>query len=404
MAVTELGNMPTPRNISGSRSQAEVSPVQRRTKLSLGQIFYLPQLIPALLLIIIGAVVIWSASLNIADANFPRHIVGIVLGLGTAWFVRQYDYRALANMQTALFVLDCLLMVSPRIPGLGSSAKGITGWVKIPIIGLTFQPSEVAKLVTIFLISSMGAQFNGKIEALKDYVKLCATLTVPFLLILVQPDLGTGLIVLVTGAAIIICSGAKRSWVLVTIALIVAVATLTVVTSMTPGLPHILKEYQLNRLIVFVDPSVDPGGSGYNLQQAKIAVGSGGLLGKGIGNASQSGTGFLPEAHTDFVFALLSEEFGFAGSSCVLLLFGWMIFSTIALAQRIELPFAKLVLAGVATMWSFQVLQEVGMCIGIMPITGIPLPFISFGSTSMIAQCMAVGVVQSVWRHRTKAA
>lgn len=404
MAVTELGNMPTPRNISGSRSQAEVSPVQRRTKLSLGQIFYLPQLIPALLLIIIGAVVIWSASLNIADANFPRHIIGIVLGLGTAWFVRQYDYRALANMQTALFVLDCLLMVSPRIPGLGSSAKGITGWVKIPIIGLTFQPSEVAKLVTIFLISSMGAQFNGKIEALKDYVKLCATLTVPFLLILVQPDLGTGLIVLVTGAAIIICSGAKRSWVLVTIALIVAVATLTVVTSMTPGLPHILKEYQLNRLIVFVDPSVDPGGSGYNLQQAKIAVGSGGLLGKGIGNASQSGTGFLPEAHTDFVFALLSEEFGFAGSSCVLLLFGWMIFSTIALAQRIELPFAKLVLAGVATMWSFQVLQEVGMCIGIMPITGIPLPFISFGSTSMIAQCMAVGVVQSVWRHRTKAA
>lgn len=404
MAVTELGNMPTPRNISGSRSQAEVSPVQRRTKLSLGQIFYLPQLIPALLLIIIGAVVIWSASLNIADANFPRHIIGIVLGLGTAWFVRQYDYRALANMQTALFVFDCLLMISPRIPGLGSSAKGITGWVKLPIIGLTFQPSEVAKLVTIFLISSMGAQFNGKIEALKDYVKLCATLTVPFLLILVQPDLGTGLIVLVTGAAIIICSGAKRSWVLVTIALIVAVATLTVVTSMTPGLPHILKEYQLNRLIVFVDPSVDPGGSGYNLQQAKIAVGSGGLFGKGIGNASQSGTGFLPEAHTDFVFALLSEEFGFAGSSCVLLLFGWMIFSTIALAQRIELPFAKLVLAGVATMWSFQVLQEVGMCIGIMPITGIPLPFISFGSTSMIAQCMAVGVVQSVWRHRTKAA
>ena len=193
MAVTELGNMPTPRNISGSRSQAEVSPVQRRTKLSLGQIFYLPQLIPALLLIIIGAVVIWSASLNIADANLPRHIIGIVLGLGTAWFVRQYDYRALANMQTALFVLDCLLMVSPRIPGLGSSAKGITGWVKIPIVGLTFQPSEVAKLVTIFLISSMGAQFNGKIEALKDYVKLCATLTVPFLLILVQPDLGTGL-------------------------------------------------------------------------------------------------------------------------------------------------------------------------------------------------------------------
>ena len=226
----------------------------------------------------------------------------------------------------------------------------------------------------------------------------------PFLLILLQPDLGTGLIVLVTGASIIICSGAPKRWVLVTIGLIVAFATFAVTTSMIDGFPHLLKQYQLNRLIVFVDPSVDPGGDGYNLQQSKIAVGSGGLFGKGIGNASQSGTGFLPEAHTDFVFALLAEEFGFVGSALLLGLFALMIFSTIALAQKTEAPFGKLVLAGVATMWSFQLLQEVGMCVGIMPITGIPLPFVSFGSTSMIAQCMGIGLVQSVWCHRTKAA
>ena len=390
--------------MSASPRRDDASQVQRRPKSSLGQSFYLPQLIPALLLIVYGAVVIWSASLNIYDANFPRHIIGIVLGLGTAWFIRNYDYRAFANMSTALFVFDCLLMISPRIPGLGVFGMGMTGWVRIPFIRLTFQPSEVAKIVTIFLMASLGAQYNGKIESLREYVKLCAILTVPFLLILLQPDLGTGLIVLVTGASIIIVSGAKRSWVLVTIGLIVMVATLAIVTSMTPGLPHILKEYQLNRLIVFVDPSVDPGGSGYNLQQSKIAVGSGGFFGKGIGNASQSGTGFLPEAHTDFVFALLSEEFGFVGSITLLSLFGWMIFATIELAQRLEQPFGKLVLAGIVTMWSFQVLQEVGMCIGIMPITGIPLPFISFGSTSMVAQCMAIGVVQSVWHFRTKAA
>ena len=390
--------------MSASPRRDDASQVQRRPKSSLGQSFYLPQLVPALLLIVYGAVVIWSASLNIYDANFPRHIIGIVLGLGTAWFIRNYDYRAFANMSTALFVFDCLLMISPRIPGLGVFGMGMTGWVRIPFIRLTFQPSEVAKIVTIFLMASLGAQYNGKIESLREYVKLCAILTVPFLLILLQPDLGTGLIVLVTGASIIIVSGAKRSWVLVTIGLIVLVATLAIVTSMTPGLPHILKEYQLNRLIVFVDPSVDPGGSGYNLQQSKIAVGSGGFFGKGIGNASQSGTGFLPEAHTDFVFALLSEEFGFVGSITLLSLFGWMIFATIELAQRLEQPFGKLVLAGIVTMWSFQVLQEVGMCIGIMPITGIPLPFISFGSTSMVAQCMAIGVVQSVWHFRTKAA
>ncbi|MBQ9006039.1 MAG: rod shape-determining protein RodA [Atopobiaceae bacterium] len=404
MPVSDLGSAQAQRHMAASPRRDDASQVQRRPKTSLAQSFYLPQLVPALLLIAYGAVVIWSASLNIYAANFPRHMIGIVLGLGTAWFIRNYDYRAFANMSTALFIFDCLLMISPRIPGLGVFGMGMTGWVRIPFIRLTFQPSEVAKIVTIFLMASLGAQYNGKIESLREYVKLCAILTVPFLLILLQPDLGTGLIVLVTGASIIIVSGARRSWVLVTIGLIVLVATLAIVTSMTPGLPHILKEYQLNRLIVFVDPSVDPGGSGYNLQQSKIAVGSGGLFGKGIGNASQSGTGFLPEAHTDFVFALLSEEFGFVGSISLLALFGWMIFAAIELAQRLEQPFGKLVLAGIVTMWSFQVLQEVGMCIGIMPITGIPLPFISFGSTSMVAQCMAIGVVQSVWHFRTKAA
>lgn len=376
----------------------------QQTRATFSDGFYLPQLVPALLIIAFGAVVIWSASLNIADANFPRHMVGIGLGLITAEVVRRYDYRALSNMSTALAVLDALLMISPRIPGLGVYAMGMTGWVRVPLIGFTFQPSEPAKIVTIFLMSSLGAQYNGKIDELKDYVKLCAMLCVPFLLILVQPDLGTGLIILVVGASIIICSGARASWVLATIALIVAVAAFAIVTSMVPGMPHLLKEYQLNRLIVFVDPTVDPSGNGYNLQQSKIAVGAGGLLGKGIGNASQSGTGFLPEAHTDFVFALLAEEFGFVGSAALLLLFGWMILSTISLAQRLDQPFAKLVLAGVATMWSFQLLQEVGMCIGIMPITGIPLPFVSFGSSSMIAQCMGIGAVQSVWAHRTKLA
>ena len=403
MALADVSGASTQHPLTVASRREESQP-QRRKMTRLSQRFYLPQLVPSLLLIAFGVVIIWSASLNIADANFPRHVVGVVLGLITAWFVRSYDYRAFSNMSTALFVLDCFLMISPRIPGLGVEAMGITGWVRIPFIKFRFQPSEVAKLVTIFLMASLGAQYNGRVETLRDYVKLCGILTVPFLLILLQPDLGTGLIVLVTGASIIICSGARSSWVLVTIALIVAGAALVVVTSMTPGLPHILKEYQLARLIVFVDPSVDPGGIGYNLQQSKIAVGSGGLFGKGIGNASQSGTGFLPEAHTDFVFALLSEEFGFVGSAGVLLLFGWMIFSTISLAQRIDLPFAKLILAGIATMWSFQVLQEVGMCIGIMPITGIPLPFISFGSTSMVAHCMAIGVVQSVWHYRTKAA
>ena len=365
---------------------------------------YLSQLIPALLLVVYGVVVIWSASLTIPEANFPRHLVGIAMGLVGAVLVWRYDYRNLQGMTRTLLIIACILMIAPKIPGLSYSAKGITGWVKVPGIGITFQPSELAKLVVIYLMAALGAQYNGKIESLRDYVRLCAILLVPFGLILLQPDLGTGLVLLVFGATIIICSGAKRSWVLVTIALIVVGATAIIVTSMLDGFPHILKTYQLNRLIVFVDPSVDPTNNGYNLQQAKIAVGSGGLLGKGIGGATQAGNGFLPEAQTDFVFALLAEEFGFVGGVVLLGLFAWMILSTILLGMRCESMFGKLVCVGCAAMWTFQVLEEVGMCMGIMPITGIPLPFISYGATSMIAQLMAVGMVQSVWRHRQKSA
>ena len=376
----------------------------RMSRMGISQVVFLPQLVPTLMLVAFGAVIIWSASLTIPEASFMRQMLGIVLGLIAAYGVWRFDYRVLSNVSTALLIADVVLMLLPKFPGLGYSAMGMTGWVRVPLIGFRFQPSELAKLVTILLMASLGAEYNGRVETLRDYLKLCGILTIPFLLILTQPDLGTGLIVLVSGAAIIICAGAPRSWVLVTIGIVVLGATLVVVTSLTPGLPHVLKQYQLNRLIVFVDPSVDPSGDGYNLQQAKIAVGSGGFFGKGIGNATQSASGFLPEAHTDFVFALMAEEFGFVGSTFLLVLFGWMLFSTISLAQRVDSPFAKLILVGIVTMWSFQLLQNVGMCIGLMPITGIPLPFVSFGSSSMVSQLMCVGMVQSVWRHRPKAA
>ena len=362
---------------------------------------YLLQLIPTLLIVLLGVVTIWSVSLDLADANIKSHLAGIALGLAAAFVAWRYDARGLANMTTALFILACVLMVLPRVPGLGYSGGGMMGWVRIG--PLRFQPSEPAKLVTIFLMAAACAQYNGKIDTFKDYCKLCGTLLVPLVLIL-SLDLGTGLVIFFIGAVIIIVSGAPRTWVLATIALIVGVAALVIITSTIDGLPHILKQYQLNRLIVFIDPSVDPTNEGYNLLQAKIAVGSGGLLGKGLGNASQATSGFLPEAHTDFVFATYAEQFGFLGSLVLLALYAWMIFATLLLAMKTESFFLRLVLVGCVAMWTFQVLENVGMCIGIMPITGIPLPFVTYGSSSMISQLASVGVVQSVWRHRTKSA
>lgn len=390
--------------ISGFLGDADDSGNKSLVREGIGSSVYFPALIPALLLVIVGVVVVWSASLTIPEASLPRQLVGVALGAVLAIIIWRHDVRPLFNLSLILFVLDVFLLLMPSIPGLGYAAKGMTGWVRVPIIGMRMQPSELAKLVTIFLMASLSAQYNGKIEVLSDYIRLCASLLVPFILILTQPDLGTGLVILVSGAAIIICAGAKRSWVVVTIALMVLGVAIVVITSTIPGIPHILKEYQLNRLIVFMDPTVDPTGDGYNLQQAKIAVGSGGLFGKGVGNATQSGQGFLPEAHTDFVFALLSEEFGFVGAVATLLLFAWLLFATLGLALRSESPFIKLVLVGIIAMWTFQILENVGMCIGLMPITGIPLPFISFGSSSMVTHLLAVGIVMSSWRFRQKAA
>lgn len=363
---------------------------------------YLSQLIPAMLVVLLGVLTIWSASLAIEDANFVSHLAGIAIGLAFAAMIWRYDTRGLANMTTALFVLACVLMVLPRVPGLGYEVNGMMGWVKLG--PLRFQPSEPSKLVVIFLMASAAAQYNGKIETFRDYAKLCATLLVPLLLILTL-DLGTGLVIFFIGAAIITVSGAPRSWVLGTVALIVVVAALVVATSLADWFPiHILKQYQLNRLLVFVDPSIDPTNLGYQLQQAMIAVGSGGFLGKGLGNATQALNGFVPEAQTDFVFSLYAEQFGFIGSIVLLALYAWMILATVLLAMKTEAIFPRLVLVGCVAMWTFQILENVGMCIGIMPITGIPLPFVSYGSSSMVVQLGAVGMVQSIWKHRTKAA
>ena len=366
---------------------------------------YLAELVPVLLLVAYGLVVVWSASLSLPNASLPRQLLGVAIGGVAAVVIWRYDVRSLANMTHLLFALDIALMLLPHVPGLSYDANGMVGWIRVPFVGLTLQTSEIAKPVTILLMASVTAEHNGRIETLRDYVRLCAILLVPFVLILSQPDLGTGLVILVLGAAIIICGGARRSWVLVTLALLIAGVALIILTSSIEEFPfHILKPYQLNRLVVFIDPSADPTGSGYNLQQAKIAVGSGGLLGKGVGHATQAGQGFLPEAHTDFVFALLCEEFGFLGAIVLLGLFAWMVLATLALALRVESPFDKLVLVGMVAMVTFQVLENVGMCLGIMPITGIPLPFISQGSSSMLTQLMCVGIVQSLWRHRQRSA
>ena len=367
-----------------------------------------PVLLAWLALLVYGALVIWTASLTIEEASFSRQLVGMGIGVALAALCWRSDFSGLANISTVLLVVDIIVLFSPYIPGLSYNAKGMTGWIRFPLVGLTFQPVELAKLITIFFIASLGAQYNGKIDTVRDYAKLCGMLAIPFGAAVVAGDLGSGLVVFFSGAVIIMMSGPRREWVLSTIAIIIGLVSLLLAAdSVLDGLlghDVLLKQYQMNRLLVFLNPEDDTTNAGYNLLQSLIAVGSGGFFGKGIGAASQAGAGFLPEAHTDFVFALLSEEFGFAGAVLLLALFALLIFSTIRVAIKTDSMFLKLVAVGIVGMWTFQVLEEVGMCIGLMPITGIPLPFISFGSSSMLMQCAAVGIIQSIWRLRGKTA
>lgn len=377
------------------------------SKSSLRQKVNIPVLVAWLCLLAYGAVVIWTASLTIAEASFSRQLVGMGLGLILAFLCWRSDFSGLAGMTTVLLVVDLAVLFSPYIPGLSYNAKGMTGWIRIPLIGLTFQPVELAKLITIFFMASLGAQYNGRIDNVREYAKLCGMLAIPFGAAVVAGDLGSGLVIFFSGAAIILMSGPKKEWVLCTVALIIGAVSImlaldSVLDSML-GKDVLLKQYQMNRLLVFIDPESDTSDAGYNLLQSMIAVGSGGFFGKGIGNASQAGAGFLPEAHTDFVFALLSEVFGFVGALVLLALFALLIFSTIRVAHQSDSLFLQLATVGIVGMWTFQLLEEVGMCIGLMPITGIPLPFISFGSSSMLMQCAALGIVQSVWRSRGKA-
>lgn len=368
-----------------------------------------PVLLVTLALVAYGLTIVYSASLTISAASFSRQLVGAALGLVAMLACYRFDYRCLATMTKPLLIVDCVLMVLPLVPGLSYEGGGINGWIQIPFTSLTLQTSELAKPVTILLMAGLVSRHGGRIDSLRSYLKLCGTLAIPFALILLQPDLGTGLVVLVAGAVVIVMGGPRRSWVLATLGVLAALVAVVLLTDSLVDATwgderSLIQDYQMNRLLVFLDPEHDSSGSGYNLQQALIAVGSGGAFGKGMGNATQAGMGFLPAAHTDFVFALLSEEFGFVGAALLIVLYFALIFLSLRVAMRTELLFGRLVIIGVAAMWAFQIFENIGMCLSLMPITGIPLPFVSYGSSSMVTQLLTVGLVHSVGCHRAKAA
>jgi rod shape determining protein RodA len=274
---------------------------------------------------------------------------------------------------------------------LGSTINGAHSWIVLPA-GFQVQPSEFAKIALIVLAAMLLGERRDGAEApdARDVWWTIALSGPPVLLILMQPDVGTVMVVAVVVFGIISLSGVSGRWILG----ILTAAALGVVIVMHL---HLLEQYQIDRLTNFTQPHRDTQGFGYNTHQARIAIGSGGLLGQGLFKGTQTNGQFVPEQETDFVFTVAGEEFGLVGSALIVILLGVVLWRGISIAGRAEDGFGTLVAIGVVCWFGFQAFENIGMTVGIMPVTGLPLPFVSYGGSSMFANMLAVGLLQNVY-------
>lgn len=336
-------------------------------------------ILSSLLLISIGILVIYSSSKELAFQQFIYTLIGFLLFL----FISQLDLHFLRKLINPLYIFTILLLII--VPVVGVETRGSIRW--IPLGFFSIQPSEFAKVVLILLLASFWAKnVPNWVNIFKSFLW-----TAPFiLLILEQPDLGSSLtlVAIWTGMLFAARVSLKKIFILVLIAILVV-----------PSSWLFLRDYQKQRIIGFVTPEADPLGRGYNLIQSTIAVGSGQLLGRGLGRGTQSRLQFLPEFRTDFIFASIAEEMGFLGSFIILVIYLYLLTFCLKIANKVSDRFNFLLVIGVFSMLSFQIFVNIGMNMGILPITGITLPLISYGGSSLVMTLMCLGLVASVARY-----
>ena len=351
-------------------------------------------------LVAYGLLVQFSATSSDPDYSFTRQLMGVGVGMVLFAVISRVDYHVLSGYTTVFLIVNVVLLLSPHIPGIGVEVNGGQSWINV---GIQLQPGEFAKVTVVLLAASVMARYGGRLNDLREYIKALLIMAVPFVCVMTQPDLGTGLVYLMIAGFALIIGGANWRFIIATIGVLVimiaAILLLDPVLDQIAGSDVLLKDYQMSRLTVFLDPTHDTSGDGYNLQQAMIAIGSGGFFGKGFMQATQSSLGFLPEAPTDFVFCVLAEEFGFVGALVLIAFYIGLVFCSIVVARNSGDLFGTIIVVCVVGMWLFQILENIGMTCGLMPITGIPLPFISYGSSFMIVNFMMLGLINSVWVH-----
>jgi rod shape determining protein RodA len=349
------------------------------------------------LLLFIGTLLVWAATRDWYTRNgldgqyyLKRHIINILIGLVLAYGTTVIDYRLLRAYTPFLWGAGVLGLIIVLIPGLGSEVNGAKAWIALPG-GFQIQPAELAKIAIIIgmsmILSERSHDSDGPTSS--DVLQSLAIAAIPVLLIILQPDMGTILIISAAVVTIIAVSGSPARWV----AGLLLIAVIGGFVAVKAG---VISEYQVNRLQTFVDPNADTQGAGYQLRQARITVGSGGLIGTGLFNGPQTNGRFVPEQQTDFIFTVAGEELGFLGSGAILILYLILLMRGFSIARRTNDPFGRLVCTGVIAWFAFQIFENIGMTMGLMPMTGVPLPFISYGGSSMFATLIGVGLLQNV--------
>ncbi|MGH3412067.1 MAG: rod shape-determining protein RodA [Marmoricola sp.] len=347
-------------------------------------------------ILVLGTLLVWSATSadTILAGGSPteylrKQLVNIAIGLVLGLLVLVTNHRWVRLLTPLLYVASLIGLGLVMV--MGSTINGSRSWLVLG--GMSLQPAEFAKLAVVVGMALAVAERTessrrrrvGTVEVLW----MLAIAGVPSVLILLQPDLGTMLVLTATVFGVIAVSGASRRWLAGLTAAALAVATLVV----TLG---VLKQYQIDRFMAFTNPNLDPRGAGYNTTQARIAIGNGGLFGQGLFGGSQTRSGFVPEQHTDFIFTVAGEELGLVGAGALIALFAVLLWRTLLIAARSEDMFGRLAAAGIGCWFAFQAFQNIGMCLGIMPVTGVPLPLVSYGGTSMFASLMAIGLLQNI--------
>jgi rod shape determining protein RodA len=315
---------------------------------------------------------------------FGQQLLWVGVGIAAMFVATVIDYRALAFVSRPIYIGIVLLLA--LIFFLGQTSFGAQRWFEI--LDRTLQPSEFAKLFLIIALSKYLSSRNGSMLSIAVSGVLVA---IPVLLILLQPNLSTAIIIATIWLILAVMAGMPIRWLLIA-ACLVAIA----VPLVWPYLP----EYQRDRVTIFLDPAQDPSDQGYNLIQSRIAIGGGGLMGQGYGLGSQSQLGYLRVRHTDFIFSVIAEELGFFGSLLLFSLLLGLIFRLSAAVLRVHDPFGQLIVAGVAGWIFFQSFINIGVNVGLVPPTGVPLPFISYGGSNLLTLALAIGIVQSVMIHQ----